>query len=62
MSAWVLLLVPLAGAGLVLEARGRRQLVAPLAVGGAAATLAAGIWIYRIRKADMTEKLKRLRG
>jgi len=44
MSAWVLLLVPLAGAGLVLGARGRRQVVAPLAVGGAAATLAAGIW------------------
>ena len=44
MTAWVLLLVPLASAALVLGARTHRRAVAPLAVGGAGATLVVGIW------------------
>ncbi|CAN5249963.1 hypothetical protein BH24ACT1_BH24ACT1_03230 [soil metagenome] len=44
MNAWVLLLVPLGAAGAVVGARGQRRVLAPLAVAGAVATLAVGIW------------------
>lgn len=44
MSAWALLLVPLAGAGIVVGTSRHRRASMPLAVGGAAATLAVGIW------------------
>ncbi len=44
MTAWLLLLVPFAGAAALLGVRGRRHLLAPLAVAGSVASLAVGIW------------------
>ncbi len=42
--AWSLVLVPLAGAAVVVGARRQRRLLLPLAVAGATASLAVGIW------------------
>ncbi len=42
--AWLLVLVPLAGAAVVVGARRQRRLLLPLAVAGATASLAVGIW------------------
>ena len=44
MTAWLLLLVPLAGAGLIVAARRHRETLLPLAIAATAATLAVGVW------------------
>ncbi len=44
MTGWLLLIVPLVAAGLVLGAGRRRELLPAVAVSGASATLAVGIW------------------
>ena len=44
MTAWALPLVPLASAGIVLGTSGRRRALTPVAVSGAAAALAVGVW------------------
>ena len=44
MSAWVLPLVPMVGAGAVLGVRRRRQALAPVAVAAVVATLGVAVW------------------
>ncbi len=44
MTAWLVLLVPLAGAATVLAARRRHRLLLPLALAGSLASLAVGAW------------------
>ena len=43
-TAWLLLLVPLVGAGMIVAARRHRRALLPLAVAATLATLAVGVW------------------